>query len=236
MKLLGYRYRVEVQVGLSWHDMPGERAATAALTTEAVDTSDKDSNGWRELNPFGVTACEVTVAGIVTKQTGRIGLIAVMESFFNKTHINVRVVSSGNLVIYQGPFEVANIERSGDFNNAEAYTVKLSSARTITASESVTVEIASSASGGEAPFEIMFSATVVGGDVATYLWDFGDGYTSADAAPAHLFETPGSYTVTLTITTTDGAVAQATTAVDITGIVGGAAFHFAEIRIMERLS
>lgn len=37
--------------------------------------------------------------------------------------------------------------------------------------------------------------------IATYLWDFGDGATSAGKNPAHTYLAPGNYTVTLTVTT-----------------------------------
>ncbi|MDX2141047.1 MAG: PKD domain-containing protein [Chloroflexota bacterium] len=38
------------------------------------------------------------------------------------------------------------------------------------------------------------------GDYDTYLWDFGDGATSNEANPTHLYTTSGSYPVTLTVT------------------------------------
>lgn len=40
--------------------------------------------------------------------------------------------------------------------------------------------------------------------VASYLWDFGDGETSDEANPTHVYKEPGTYTVTLTITRQDG--------------------------------
>lgn len=40
--------------------------------------------------------------------------------------------------------------------------------------------------------------------VATYLWDFGDGNTSTIANPSNTYTSDGSYTVCLTITSTDG--------------------------------
>jgi len=38
----------------------------------------------------------------------------------------------------------------------------------------------------------------------SYYWDFGDGFTSTDASPYHLYENPGQYTVSLTITNENG--------------------------------
>ena len=38
----------------------------------------------------------------------------------------------------------------------------------------------------------------------TYLWDFGDGTTSAETNPTHLYEFPGNYDITLTVTNQTG--------------------------------
>jgi outer membrane protein assembly factor BamB len=56
-------------------------------------------------------------------------------------------------------------------------------------------------SGGPAPLTENFTATVAGGlPQYTYLWDFGDGGTSALADPSHVFLTAGTYDVLLTVT------------------------------------
>lgn len=41
-----------------------------------------------------------------------------------------------------------------------------------------------------------------------WIWDFGDGTTSADPNPKHIYQVPGKYTVTLTVTNIDGCVAH----------------------------
>lgn len=40
--------------------------------------------------------------------------------------------------------------------------------------------------------------------IVSYLWDFGDGNTSSEANPVHLYRESGTYDVTLTVTDADG--------------------------------
>ena len=44
-----------------------------------------------------------------------------------------------------------------------------------------------------------------GETITSWSWDFGDGTTSTEANPFHLYETPGSYDVSLTVTTVAGS-------------------------------
>jgi gliding motility-associated-like protein len=55
------------------------------------------------------------------------------------------------------------------------------------------------------PTTVAFSANITTLDtVKTYLWDFGDGSTSNLATPSHVYNTQGTYTVKLAITTSSG--------------------------------
>lgn len=57
---------------------------------------------------------------------------------------------------------------------------------------------------GNAPLEVAFT------DLSTntptsWLWDFGDGHTSTEQNPTHVYDLPGDYTVTLTATNAGGS-------------------------------
>lgn len=56
------------------------------------------------------------------------------------------------------------------------------------------------------PVKMIFTANSMS-KISTYNWNFGDGTTSTDRQPEHLFSNPGSYPVTLTYTTDDGCSA-----------------------------
>jgi len=51
---------------------------------------------------------------------------------------------------------------------------------------------------GEAPLIVQFNPTNKGGPVNAWHWDFGDGTTSNEVNPSHLYTQPGKYTVTMT--------------------------------------
>ena len=57
---------------------------------------------------------------------------------------------------------------------------------------------------GTAPTEVYFSAFDSEGTDLTYQWNFGDGNTGEGVFVSHLYDTPGNYPITLTITNSVG--------------------------------
>jgi PKD repeat protein len=53
---------------------------------------------------------------------------------------------------------------------------------------------------------VLLTATVAGGEPQSFAWDFGDGSTATTTTPKtpHVYKTKKGYTVTVTVTTTDG--------------------------------
>jgi len=58
---------------------------------------------------------------------------------------------------------------------------------------------------GTAPLGIDFASDCTVGNPDTYLWDFGDGSQSDQKNVIHVFETPGTYDVKLTVTEGDAS-------------------------------
>lgn len=66
-----------------------------------------------------------------------------------------------------------------------------------------------SVTSGEGPLSVTFNAAQsadIDGDELTYLWDFGDGNSSTELQPTHIYQEQGNYAVTLTVN--DGAVSS----------------------------
>ena len=70
---------------------------------------------------------------------------------------------------------------------------------------------------GRAPMGVRFDASCSTGDVASYLWSFGDGATSEQTEPIqdHVFEEPGSYTVLLEVSDGEGDFDEETIGVTV---------------------
>ncbi len=55
------------------------------------------------------------------------------------------------------------------------------------------------------------------GSLTRYLWEFGDGATSTEAAPRHAYSGPGTYTARLTVTDNQAAISRTTQAAEVDG-------------------
>ena len=82
-------------------------------------------------------------------------------------------------------------------------------------------QLTSSVTSGEAPLTVSFhgqGSSDEDGDPLRYAWTFGDGGSSDDPAPSHVFTQPGSYQVALVVN--DGELDSAPASVSIT-VTGG---------------
>lgn len=62
---------------------------------------------------------------------------------------------------------------------------------------------------GNNPLTVVFTDTTTGNPI-TWAWDFGDGETSTEQNPTHIYAAAGTYTVTLVVTSVDGQTSTKT--------------------------
>ena len=67
------------------------------------------------------------------------------------------------------------------------------------------VDITATPPSGIAPLSVLFDPGSMGGDLPlSFAWEFGDGTTSSQSDPSHVFQMPGTYTVSLKVTDSNG--------------------------------
>jgi PKD repeat protein len=107
---------------------------------------------------------------------------------------------------------------SHTYSNAGTYTVTLTAINAggsntvsksgyITVTETVTAPVAlfvSAVTTGTSPLTVQFADSSTN-TPTSWAWSFGDGGTSTEQNPSHIYTTAGSYTVTLTATNTAGS-------------------------------
>lgn len=108
----------------------GIRTESMTVSSETVDVSDKDGAGWRELlEGAGITSMSLKGSGVVSDNV--VFTDHVMTAKMNNTHVVLKIESSAG-DIWQGTFAVTSLERSGDYNKEETFSVTFESAGTIT--------------------------------------------------------------------------------------------------------
>ena len=98
---------------------------------------------------------------------------------------------------------------------------KLSESITIAGSgnQPPTAVVNASVLSGGAPLTVNFDSSGSGdpdGGVLTYAWNFGDGTTSSETNPSHVYTNIGNFTATLTLTNDMGATASSSVSISVT--------------------
>lgn len=73
-------------------------------------------------------------------------------------------------------------------------------------------------SAGNAPLNVTVDATSSSdpdGEIVSYAWNFGDGSEASEVQAQHIYETPGNYTIVLTVTDNDGESSQTSRIVSV---------------------
>lgn len=105
----------------------GMRSTSMSINNEQVDVTDKGDVPWRQLLAVGIRSMELSAAGVFS-DGAVIGDI--MNDVTSGAIVEFKIIS-GRGDYFVGLFLVASCERSGEYNQAEQYTLSLASAGAI---------------------------------------------------------------------------------------------------------
>jgi len=88
----------------------------------------------------------------------------------------------------------------------------------ITVGNSLLASFTTSPAEGSVPLTVQFNDTS-SGNATSWIWDFGDGNTSASQSPPHIYFSPGNYTVKLTVTNAFGSNTSAPSYVNVSSLI-----------------
>jgi glucose/arabinose dehydrogenase/PKD repeat protein len=165
------------------------------------------------------------------ERTGASNLLNVMSA---ATTLSLRVVKTGSTYSFEyraadaSPWTVAGtqtvgapVQRVGYITKTWDFDVPVTARLQRLAFNEVPPVAAATAvpAAGSAPLTVQFtdSSYDPDGDVLTDAWAFGDGATSTTASPAHVYQNPGSYTATLTVTDGSGLLGTAPFPIQVVG-------------------
>lgn len=129
-KYTGKDFLIQRQTSIGvYQTVAGMRSTSLTINAEAVDVTDKGDSNWRQLlDGCGIMSMEIALAGIFSDSASL--ATAVSDTISNTSHIYR--LTSGRGDKFEGSFKIANLQRSGEYNQAEQYTMSLSSASNIT--------------------------------------------------------------------------------------------------------
>ncbi len=143
------------------------------------------------------------------------------ENDLNDLTVNFTNLSSGDELTYAWDFgdgtTSSNPAPQHVYSSYGTYTVQLTvsnptgddtAAAEITLTEplqSVQAVVSAAPTNTQPNVMIQFDSSGSTGDIATYAWDFGDGTTSDQPNPTHMYAQTGTFTATLALTGQDGS-------------------------------
>jgi predicted secreted protein len=108
----------------TFENVAAMKSTSMSINNEEVDVTDKGTMPWKQLLACGVRSMALSASGVFTNDQSHNDFV----SDANSGAIVVYRIISGRGDQYIGPFLNASIERSGEHNGAELYSISLSSA------------------------------------------------------------------------------------------------------------
>lgn len=116
--------------------------------------------------------------------------------------------SYGDTGLTAGTSYSYRVRASDAAGNLSGYSA-VATASTTGATSLLAADFSASRTVGSAPMAVAFTNASTGA-ISSYAWNFGDGASSNAKNPSHIYTKPGAYSVSLTVTGTDGTKKIAT--------------------------
>lgn len=111
----------------TWTVVGGMRSTGMTINNETVDVTDKGDAPWRQLANCGIRSMSLSLSGIFSDDAI---LQACLAAALAGTILNYQLIS-GMGDDFEGPFQIASMERTGEYNGAEEYSISFESAAEI---------------------------------------------------------------------------------------------------------
>ena len=177
---------------------PGTFNAALVLGLERFFTDIRDNSLTQKIFTTAYTASAGNGPIVFTwdpASLASLGTFTIVDNFTG-TLFSLDMTTAGSLDVSTSPFL------------ASGFTIQVTPSQPT----GPTADFSGTPLSGFAPLAVNFTdASLPGGSaIASYAWDFGDGNTSTEQNPTHVYNTAGTYTVSLTVTDGDGNSAAET--------------------------
>lgn len=176
--------------------------------------------------------CEDSVTKQITVNTAPDAAFTAVSTSCSGENVqftNTSSVSAGTITAYSWSFgdgNTSSVENPAHiYANAGSYTVKLvitsntgckdSISRQVIVNNAAVANFASVSVCSNSSAQFIDSSSVAGGTIVSRKWYFGDGDSSASMNPSHVYDSAGTYNVTLVVTSNNGCTDSVTKSVSI---------------------
>lgn len=106
----------------------GMRSTKFTINNEQVDVTNKSEVPWKQLMAVGVRSLACDASGVFNNDDS---LNLIMSDVMNNNFPTLKIIS-GRGDTFVGVMQVVSIERQGEYNKEEQYSIKIESAATVT--------------------------------------------------------------------------------------------------------
>lgn len=109
-------------------DVACMRSTSLSINNEQIDVTAKCNTPWRELLEGGIRTMTLSASGVFNDDSS----MGIMIAAANAGSILLYEITSEFGDKYEGAFQISSLERSGEYNDAEQYSLSFESSGIIT--------------------------------------------------------------------------------------------------------